>query len=276
MTHHVVVTSRDLELFNLLVRAKWLSTSQIRRRFFPGASLNAVQKRLRRLALGGHLKVGRTGRTSESLFSLTGTSRGLIGFEHQAARLPQQLGHFAFINDLRLWFESVAAGRFLAEWEYRPFSTKGATVPDALVRLEHLDQPLLYAIEVDCSTENVRVLVGKLRGYRSSNQRINGVLIWAPGPRRLRAIAAAVLRSDVGAEIGPVWLADSNELPRTDRCSATFISLDGVASGASPARVSLETLVASPLSLSSHEERLMPVSVDPRVGSGSVSSPISV
>ena|SRR2546425_9856623 len=43
------LTPRCNELFRLLRGARWLSTGQIHRRFFPNASLDAARKRLRKM-----------------------------------------------------------------------------------------------------------------------------------------------------------------------------------------------------------------------------------
>src|SRR5438128_1479212 len=44
----VKLTPRCTELFRLLRGARWLSTGQIHRRFFPHASVDAARKRLRK------------------------------------------------------------------------------------------------------------------------------------------------------------------------------------------------------------------------------------
>src|SRR5205814_8121777 len=94
------LTPRCTELFRLLRGARWLSTGQIHRRFFPSASLDAARKRLRKLVEARHLVAYREHRMMETLFTLgregkrvlEQISAGEIRLERQP---PQQLAHFA-------------------------------------------------------------------------------------------------------------------------------------------------------------------------------------
>src|SRR6266852_5829795 len=50
------LTDRDLRLLVKCAICRWLTTGQIQRLYFPKASLNAVQKRLRKLSDAGYLR----------------------------------------------------------------------------------------------------------------------------------------------------------------------------------------------------------------------------
>src|ERR1039458_7292504 len=50
------LTTRCKDLLRLLRAARWLSTGQVRRRFFPHATVSAARRRLRRLAAAGYLR----------------------------------------------------------------------------------------------------------------------------------------------------------------------------------------------------------------------------
>ncbi len=260
MTPKVTATGRDRELFKMLASARWLSTSQIGRCFFPLASRNAVQKRLRRLVNGGLLRVARTGRTDEQYVTMTRAAAAVIGAEVKGEkRLPAQLDHFTLINDVRIWFESqhdLRLERFWGEHEYRPFSTRNVIIPDAIVLIATGRGPLRFGIEVDCSTENAAVLAEKVRRYSQStvSQELAGVLVWARGSRRLRAIAVACLRAGVLDGSNPVWLLDLRDLPKRTVGSIEAVNLTALAKNEGAVMQSLSNILGSPLDLSSREE----------------------
>ncbi len=47
------ITERDVRLLAKLGVCRWLTTTQVKRLYFPEATLNAVQKRLRKLSDAG-------------------------------------------------------------------------------------------------------------------------------------------------------------------------------------------------------------------------------
>src|SRR5947209_8099541 len=105
----VAITNRDLELIRILDRARWLSTRQIRQHFFATASLNACQKRLRKLAEADLIAHVRLSRTEQNLWRIgpRGTARlqseGIL-IQGTPKRTPVNLEHFLTINSFRLWF----------------------------------------------------------------------------------------------------------------------------------------------------------------------------
>src|SRR6267154_1465468 len=60
-------TERDKKLIVKCGLCRWLTTTQIHRLYFPRATLNAVQKRLRKLTETGYLRTHREGVFSEAL-----------------------------------------------------------------------------------------------------------------------------------------------------------------------------------------------------------------
>ena len=74
----VEITERDLELLQTLNVAGWLSTRQIRDRFFPGKTTHATCKRLRKLVSGKYIGMARQNSTECALYRLAGQGRLLL------------------------------------------------------------------------------------------------------------------------------------------------------------------------------------------------------
>src|SRR5438093_13337074 len=64
------LTKRCFDLLKLLRAARWLTTGQVRRRFFPGATADAARKRLRKLADAQYLLMYQEHRMAEAVFAL--------------------------------------------------------------------------------------------------------------------------------------------------------------------------------------------------------------
>lgn len=267
VTGKIDVTSRDIELLELLLRARWLSTEQIRRRFFPRASSNAAQKRVRKLVSAGLLYASRRGRTDHSLFRLTPRGCSIAGDPERKTpkRLPAELEHFVAINDLRLWFEmqaDICVRRYIAEWEYRPFETKGALIPDAVVEVDGSHGMKRFAIEVDMGTENAAVLVRKLSVYGDLRSAFGGVLIWVPDARRMRSVVATYWRSDWGATPLSCWIGSFEQIHSSSAVgSSSLINVSRLADDNAPVAQNIREVVAFPLNLSCREESPLSVSV---------------
>jgi hypothetical protein len=254
----VSLTLRDKELFRLLVRARWLSSSQVAKGFFPDVSMNAVQKRLRRLVDGDFLRSVRLSRTEENYVALARLGREATQSDvHLERRLPSQIEHFSYVNDVRLWIAAldIPPTSFFAEWEYRPFATQDAVVPDAVVTVGAGEQRWRLAVEIDCSTENASVLANKVQRYVDTVDQIAGVLIWAPGLRRIKAIASACLRADVVQESLPLYLADLDGLRNVSADSRAMLNFVALSRGETEVMQSLRDILASPLDPSCRKER---------------------
>ena len=93
------LTKRCFDLLNLLRAARWLTTGQVRRRFFPGATADAARKRLRMLTDAQYLMMYREHRMAEALFALG--PKGKQALEKRGAeeitlerKPPKQWEHF--------------------------------------------------------------------------------------------------------------------------------------------------------------------------------------
>ncbi|HXG65144.1 MAG TPA: replication-relaxation family protein [Blastocatellia bacterium] len=145
----VQITPRDLQLLQTLNAAGWLNTRQIRDRFFPGKSTNAVCKRLRKLVAGKYIGIARHNSTEHALYRLARRGRlALIertDLEAEAVAIPtevpRKLNHFMAINDLRFCFEQLNGAQgarlvfFFSERELALYRYGKANNADAILRL---------------------------------------------------------------------------------------------------------------------------------------------
>src|SRR6266403_3822991 len=107
------LTDRDLRMLVKCAICRWLTTGQIQRLYFPKATLNAVQKRLRKLSDAGYLRSYREHPTAEAVHALGPKGKPLVeerGVEAAlAAEVPQQLEHLLGVNEVRVAVESGSA-----------------------------------------------------------------------------------------------------------------------------------------------------------------------
>ncbi len=275
----IMLTDRDRELFKLLGRARWLSTAQVGRPFFPGVSLNAVSKRMRRLVSGGFLFGTRPDRTGDCYFRLTKQSAEEVGEEVVVPRkLPAQLEHTRLVNDIRVWLATlpIPPHRFLAEWEFRPYETREAQVPDAILVVTIAGHERRLAVEVDCGTENTTVLARKLLGYQHAldDGQLSGVVMFLPGQKRLKSTVASCFKLGVLGE-GQSWVTDQDKLWNTDTDTRSFLNLQSLALG-EPVMESLHTLLTSPFNLSPRRERTASLTAERTGVSSALDSPMYV
>ena len=191
------LTPRCNELFRLLRGARWLSTGQIHRRFFPNASLDAARKRLRKQVETRHLVAYREHRMMETLFTLgregkrvlEQVSAGEIRLERQP---PQQLAHFAGINDIRIAAELAGSlSYFFACWELPAFGWQHPLIPDALCAFSDRT----FAIEYDRGMEGVRFFAETkiaLYDHGFDGLPLTAVLVITDGKQRMKNLAQAV------------------------------------------------------------------------------------
>src|SRR5260370_32569341 len=108
-------TARDLKIFEKLSAAGWLSSSQIRDYFFPGKTMNAVCKRLRKLVNEKYVAIVRTSSTETAIYRLAKRGKLVLTARTRSdeenvnvpTQLPRKLRHFMAVNDLRLYFERM-------------------------------------------------------------------------------------------------------------------------------------------------------------------------
>src|SRR3989441_1667630 len=92
---------------------RWLTTGQIQRLYFPNATLNAVQKRLRKLSDAGYLRSYREHPTAEAIHAVGPKGKPLVeekGIEVTlGSEVPRQLEHLLGVNTIRIAVETSSA-----------------------------------------------------------------------------------------------------------------------------------------------------------------------
>src|SRR5437588_11640782 len=103
------VTDRDLRMLAKCAVCRWLTTGQIRRLYFPRATVNAVQKRLRKLSEAGYLRIYREDLLSEAIHTVGPKGKAIAeGKGVEAAvgsEVPRQIAHLRGVNDIRIAVE---------------------------------------------------------------------------------------------------------------------------------------------------------------------------
>lgn len=193
----VRLTQCCLDLLRLVRAAYWLTTGQVRRRFFPRATPDAVHKYLRKLTKARYLVMVREHRMAEALFTLGPEAKRVLerrGAEEIVLERtpPKHLEHFLGINDLRIAAE--LSGRltyFLAYWELPGARWRHAVIPDAVLSLARRS----FAIEFDRDKEGIRYFIRRkvavyLRGIEGFA--LGRLLIIADRKARVEALAKRV------------------------------------------------------------------------------------
>ena len=113
----VRLTKRCMDLLELLRAARWLTTQQVRRRFFTHVTLDATRKRLRKLTEAGYLVTCQEHRMREAVFSLGREGKRVLetnGAEEVVLerKVGRQIDHLAGINDIRIAAERTCASSF--------------------------------------------------------------------------------------------------------------------------------------------------------------------
>lgn len=189
------LTDRCFDILTLLGAARWLTTSQIHRRFFPNTTVHAARKRLRALEKDKYVYRYRENRMSESLLSLgrEGTraleQRGLPAVSLQR-RPPKQLEHWLGINDMRIAADLLPDLQFFFScWELPALHWPHRLIPDAMFAIPNGT----YAFEFDRGEESLRfVAETKLEVYRRGlpGVPLSAVLVVAHSEARMRSLMA--------------------------------------------------------------------------------------
>ena len=192
------LTQRCLDLFKLLRAARWLTTSQIRRRFFPNATADATRKWLRKATDGGYLRMHRQNRMTEGLFTLGSAGKRALetcGVEDVMVleRKPsKQIEHRLGINDIRIAADtSLPLAYFFACWELAALDWQYPIIPDAVFAVGRRT----FAVEFDRGLETIRYfLCTKIAVYRRGLEGfpLSAVLIVADSKTRMVALAKAM------------------------------------------------------------------------------------
>jgi hypothetical protein len=185
----VCVTRRDIEMMVALYRYRCLSIGQVRRLLFP--SEQTANRRTRRLAAAGYLRVLRVPGVDERLVFLARRGAELVAHELQVpreaityptlgreARHPFFVRHHLDVTDFRISLERECLDSglkllgFLPEFLSRKVEggriekhlrdvvatgTSGeiAHVPDGVFAIERCQRPALFFVEIDRATEPV-------------------------------------------------------------------------------------------------------------------------
>src|SRR2546427_7897849 len=202
----VRLTERDRRMLVKCAVCRWLTTDQIRRAYFPEASLNAVQKRLRKLAEAGYLRSYREHPTAEAIHALgpkgkpLGEEKGIeVALQ---AEVPKQIEHLAGVNEIRIAVETsgVKVAYFFAYWQLSNLGWAHPVIPDALFAMR-TPELRTFLVEYDRSTETLEKLLQKLRWYDQglSEFPFEAVLILTERTRRLDILSRELRRKGVSA-----------------------------------------------------------------------------
>jgi hypothetical protein len=191
------LTGRCMEILEMMRAARWLTTGQIRRRFFGRASLDAARKRLRKLGGGEYIRRVQEKRGYEALFTLG--REGKRAMEKKGAaeiilerQPPRQREHLLGINDVRIAAELAGSlSYFFSAWELPALKWRHAIIPDALFCMNGAT----FAVELDRGMEGIRYFVRtKIKVYERGLEGLPlaGLLVVADRPARMEALARAI------------------------------------------------------------------------------------
>jgi hypothetical protein len=140
---------RDKAIRKYLRTAKWLTTEQIGRKFFPEKSLDPVRKRMRKLVSAKYLKSIQPNPMHEKLYALPETAT------------YKNLQHLMLVNWLRMMAEEEQCDFFYAYWEFGDFEWIYPVIPDGISKINGT----IFLLEVDSGTESLKQLKTKFANY---------------------------------------------------------------------------------------------------------------
>lgn len=164
------IMERDARLLAKLGVCRWLSTTQVKRLYFPEATLSAVQKRLRKLSDAGYLRSYREHLTAEAMHAVGPKGKPLVEEKGIGVTLshevPAQLEHLVGVNDLRVAVEAsrMDVAWFFGYWELSDLGWTHPVIPDAVFAVR-VRERRCFVLEYDRGTETIEKLVHKLRSY---------------------------------------------------------------------------------------------------------------
>jgi hypothetical protein len=196
----VRLSVRDLQILAKCAVSKWLTTGQLQRLYFQHVSLDAVRKSLRRLHEAGYLASHREHRMAEALHTVGPKGKPVLEAKGLAVELartpPRQIEHMVGINDMRLAVEvePERLAYFFAAWELGALGWTHMLIPDAVLALKPATSGVI-ALEVDCGTEPIKILVNKVTSYQNGLPNfpaISGIIFTVESPARLQTLATAI------------------------------------------------------------------------------------
>jgi Replication-relaxation len=221
-------TERDKSLIVKCALCRWLTTTQIQRLYFPGATLNAVQKRLRKLAEEGYLRTHREDAFGEALHAAGPKGKAVFeekGLEFGATDVPRQIPHLVGINDIRASVETatIPVAYFFAHWQLSAHGWMHPVIPDAVFAVQ-VPGHRNFAVEYDRATESLSVLVGKLRTYQEGlpGFPFEAVVIVTERDRRMDSLGREIQKRGVSLR---VLTATLGELQANSIVDCSFLEL---------------------------------------------------
>lgn len=217
----LTLTARDVTVLYAVGRCRALPTRDLVALSF--GSRATASDRLRKLHVHGYLAVHVTGLNSDNIYVLTEKGRRVL-LEHpdvDAAdisvprALPARVEHLMCLNRVRVLMTVAAReprapfalSTFRPEWDLlaERHAALIELVPDGIAQLvDAAGQTTVVAIEADVGTEAPTVIAKKIiryDNYARSGQPLYGyditsVIIVAPGERRVRSLARAVIAAN--------------------------------------------------------------------------------
>src|SRR2546425_1257545 len=205
----VRLTDRDLRMLVKLAVCRWLATAQIQRFYFPEATLNAVQKRLRKLSDAGYMWSHREHPTAEAIHGVGPKGKPLVeekGIEVTlTGEVPRQLEHLLGVNEVRIAVETTGArvAWFFAYWQLGDLGWTYPVIPDAIFAIRDDERRRTFLVEYDRSTETLEKLLQKLRWYDKglAGFPFEAVLILTERTRRLDLLSRELLRKHLSVAV---------------------------------------------------------------------------
>ena len=225
------VTERDVQILVKCAVCRWLTTAQIQRLYFPETSLNAVQKRLRKLSDVGHLRSHREHPTAEAVHAVGPKGKPLVertGVEVAlGGDIPKQLDHLVGINEIRIAVETgrVPVAYFFPYWQLASLGWTWQVIPDAVFACSTPERRT-FVVEYDRGTETQAKLLHKLACYDKgfSGYAFEAVLLFVEGKRRFDLLSRAMRRGNLSLTVLAAPLEDIKE---TDLFASEFVELPG-------------------------------------------------
>jgi len=204
----VRLTDRDVRMLVKCGICRWLTTDQLKRLYFPETTLNAVQKRLRKLADEGYLRSHREHPTAEAIHALGPKGKPLVeqkGIEVTLqTEIPHQLTHLLGVNELRAALETSTA-QIAWFFSYQDLVGLGWTypvIPDAVFAIRTTERHT-FLVEYDRNTETLRKLFEKLEWYDKGLMEfpVEAVLILTERTRQLDVLARGLRRKNISLTV---------------------------------------------------------------------------
>src|SRR6266567_2120021 len=225
------LTERDRRMLVKCAVCRWLTTDQLKRLYFPEATVNAVQKRLRKLSEAGYLRSHQEHPTAEAVHAVGPKGKLLIeekGLEVAVGgEVPRQVEHMLGVNEIRIAVETsgMKVVYFFAYWQLANLGWAHAVIPDAVfaVRTPELQT---FLVEYDRSTETLDKLFRKLGSYDQglADFPFEAVLILTERTRRLDLLGPELRRKNLSV---PVLASNLVDALATGFFGADFVMLPG-------------------------------------------------